>query len=793
MRKSWSTLSLIIVLLLVYSLLPASSGAQSVPPWQAAETMRRELFDAQKALLLKKPDLANGHLSAAQAAFDNVLAEPFAAIDPEAHDRVLSQLDAARQAVAEDDRVSLALARGQIWTGLMQGGYQGALQSIQNNEADTARTWLLLREYRPSTRFSRPDADATLAVEALGKGETTPAEAEAKLKADLLDTYQALLTLALDEIEAAAQDGFSMRQAESVGLAVGYWHILQPAYEEQLGSEARQQTQASLEQLLATGPTSGSAELSPLIENVRTAFRSFRAAPLDEDELSRRAGQLIRFLSLVGVEYDRGVEEGQVFLDFEIQEATTFIAGAKAAFEDLRLPLEQFDPDRTATVEALINKLQTDVQAANRKEVIVHEDVVMGDTDMALATLAELLPAEWQELDPNADFDVIASILDQVELAVANNEYDMAESARLEAYAVFDFGPEPRLLAFAPNMVARIDGIFWHGHNEQEGLAQAIATKSSPEEIAAIRESLDEALAEGRRILGDGPTAPGAVIMNAAVIVFREGLEAVIIIAALLASLVRSYQAYRRPMIIGAVLAFIATAITWVIAHQILMQFSRYGERLEAIVSLIAIAVLLLITNWFFHQVYWDSWITRFHTQKKRLLRGSTGQFIGLVLLGFSSIYREGFETVLFLQALVLDAGTWIVLQGVAFGLVGVAIVGVLTFRLQKKLPYLQMLILTGILIGGVLLIIVGNTIHVMQAVRWMTFTPIQGLQVPYWMGLWFGLYPTWESIGAQGAAAVFVIGSYYLAKYKQKRDRQARRKKFDEEKAKMKTSTAGN
>jgi high-affinity iron transporter len=754
-------------------LLPYRGLGQEQFPWQLAETLRQTLFETQKALLLKRPDEAQTQVAAAQALYDETLSASLAADAPEAQSLIRAQLAAAQAAVAGGDAAGLALARGQIWTGLLLAGYRGALHAVQQDQAEAAHRWLLLREFRPSTRFSRPDA--TLAVEALKQGDITPAEAEASLKADLLDTYQALLNQELEVIETAAAQDFTIRQAEAVGVTAGYWRILQPAYEAQLGQDAGQQANAVFVRLLAAGPTGQIDVVRPLLDEVRTTLRTFRAAPLAEAELARRAGQLLRFLSLVGVEYDRGVEEGQIFLDFEIQEATTFAGGARAAFEDLRLPLENRDPDHTAAIEALIDKLQTAVQAANRKETVVHEDIVAADVDAALAALAELMPAEWQELDPDADFDVITSILDQVEAAAAGGEYVMADSARLEAYAVFDFGPEPRLLALAPEMVARIDGLFWHGYGGQMGLAQAIALEASPTEIAAIRQTLAEALAEAQRALGDGPPAPAAIIANAAVIVFREGLEAVVILAALLASLVGGYQAYRRPMIFGALLAFLATAITWVIAQQLLLTFSRFGERLEAIVSLIAVAVLLLITNWFFHKVYWTEWLGRFHQQKSRLLGRVAGQFVGLMMLGFSSIYREGFETVLFLQALVLDAGTWIVLQGVALGMAGVVIVGILTFKLQKRLPYKKMLIWTGILIGGVLLVIVGNTIHVLQAVRWMTFTPIQGLEIPYWLGLWFGLFPTWEGFGLQIAAAVFVIGSYYLAEFQHRRERARR------------------
>lgn len=119
-------------------------------------------------------------------------------------------------------------------------------------------------------------------------------------------------------------------------------------------------------------------------------------------------------------------------------------------------------------------------------------------------------------------------------------------------------------------------------------------------------------------------------------------------------------------------------------ADALLSLFRDYGERLEAVVSLIALGVLLLITNWFFHKVYWTDHLAGFHQRKGKLLRGEAGKYLGLVILGFTSIYREGFETVLFLQALVLDAGLWFVIQGVLLGLAGVGIVGVITSRCRR-------------------------------------------------------------------------------------------------------------
>ena len=107
----------------------------------------------------------------------------------------------------------------------------------------------------------------------------------------------------------------------------------------------------------------------------------------------------------------------------------------------------------------------------------------------------------------------------------------------------------------------------------------------------------------------------------------------------------------------------LASVATWVVAQTVLGSLRGWGERLEAVVSLVAIAVLLLILNWFYHRVYWQENLQDLHKRKKRVLAGASvgilsAQALGLIALGFSSVYREGFETVLFLQALTLEAGT---------------------------------------------------------------------------------------------------------------------------------------
>jgi high-affinity iron transporter len=111
-------------------------------------------------------------------------------------------------------------------------------------------------------------------------------------------------------------------------------------------------------------------------------------------------------------------------------------------------------------------------------------------------------------------------------------------------------------------------------------------------------------------------------------------------------------------------------------------------------------------------------------------------------------------------------------MAGVAVGGLAVALVGFLVFRLQVNLPQKKMLIVTGVLIGGVLLMMVGTTTHVLQVIGWLPIHTIGWLPLPVWAGMWLGLYATWEGIGLQVLAAVFVIGSYFLAETAKARDR---------------------
>ncbi|MEM8862952.1 MAG: FTR1 family protein, partial [Chloroflexota bacterium] len=638
MSKKTSLLIALLFLLAATLARPSLSYAGNSPqdgtPWGQFEDITALLFEAQKEMLFDDPEAASAAIDLANQQLDQFLAT-YPEFPADAEQAARDALNFAAGAIDENNGNQVSAAKGKLRTALLLGSFQLTKINIDNGDYEAAREWLLVRDFRPSTRFDRPGADATLAITELIEGSTTPDKAWPKIEADLLDTYQGRMIETLGM--AADETLFPNRRSESVGLASGYWLLLEPAFRAQTGDVATDELVSSLDELVAAVIAEDETATQNSIAAIESKIENFRAAQLSEAELVRRTGQMIRYVSLIPVEYERGVEDGEVFIPFEIQEAVTFMKGAQAAFADLRPTLFADNPELVVTVQEQLDVVQAHLDEANRQVAVIPVREMKDKVRDLNNNLDTLLPDDWKQLDPDADFDVIASVLDLVEAAVAEGEYELAESAHLEAYAVFDFGPEPRLLAFAPEQVVLIDSLFWQGIDDKRGLADALATKESPETIAEIRQNLDAALAEAQRTLGDLPSAPGAIITNAAIIVFREGLEAVVILAALTASFVGGMAHFRRYIGIGAIMAFIATVVTGVIMQQLLAQFTRFGDRLEAVVSLIAIGILLLITNWFFHKVYWTDHMKDMHQQKSGVMKGNeTGQVAGLITLGFT-------------------------------------------------------------------------------------------------------------------------------------------------------------
>src|SRR5438128_7214361 len=186
-------------------------------------------------------------------------------------------------------------------------------------------------------------------------------------------------------------------------------------------------------------------------------------------------------------------------------------------------------------------------------------------------------------------------------------------------------------------------------------------------------------------------TSPMVAFLDIGVLVFREGLECILVLAAITASMTGPKRVHRRPVAFGAGLAFVASLITWCVAVRIVGSLSDNMSALDlqAATGLLAVIVLLVIMNWFFHKIYWGGWIRAHNRRRKSLLANASSVassqrrlYWGFILLGFTSLYREGFEVVLFLQSYHLRLGGGVVLKGALLGLTLSGFVAILTFAL---------------------------------------------------------------------------------------------------------------
>ena len=515
------------------------TSAAAISPSSAAETVRSSLNTAQTELIFDQQN-ASGLVQTAQTAYQNGLAE-------------LGTADFAslKKASQNNDQRRFAILSAQLWTGILRGAYQKLEQSLLKNDLQTAKRWLLVREYRRTTRNNLPETEATLALE---RNETSQARL-VSIRADLLGTYQARLSEALGDLEVNLKNNFLTLAAQNAALATGYFSILEPMY-----------PKASLAAAKAAFLGLTAAPSPPTLAAVQTVLRGWRAAPLSERERNKRAAQVMRFLPLISVEYARGVKTQngitQVSRDLEISEATAFWNGANNAFSDLESLLVQKDSLAASAARSQLSNIGQQLRLAAQQKPVALSDL-QNEIGALVTRLETIIPAEWRVSNSESDLEVIREHFSQLETAVKQGAWEQAETARISAYAILESGVEARIRFFQPQLSSEIEMLFWQGSNPT-GLAKLVNQRGSLEDFRTTRRALVTKIEEAARFVGTD-TSPAAAFVNALVIIFREGLEAVLILAALLGSLKRpEVRHLRRPLWLGAATALFASGLTFI-------------------------------------------------------------------------------------------------------------------------------------------------------------------------------------------------------------------------------------
>ncbi len=266
-------------------------------------------------------------------------------------------------------------------------------------------------------------------------------------------------------------------------------------------------------------------------------------------------------------------------------------------------------------------------------------------------------------------------------------------------------------------------------------------------------------LSKGLVLLKDKVGFTGMFFQSFSIIV-REGFEAILIIAALIAFLNKSRnQARIKSIHIGVVVGILASFATAYIIHEILHLSMASQEVLEGWIMLIAVAVLFSVSYWLVSKIDNKRWQEYINKQMRGAI--SKGSAFTLGSVAFISVYREGFETVLFYKALFLyaDSTTQGIIPGFLAGCVVLAGVFYLINTLGMRIPLKWFFGFTSVLLYYMAFTFMGKGIHELQMGEQISMTSANFLPSLSWLGM----YPTWETfIGQAVLFGAFVFALFY-------------------------------
>ena len=282
--------------------------------------------------------------------------------------------------------------------------------------------------------------------------------------------------------------------------------------------------------------------------------------------------------------------------------------------------------------------------------------------------------------------------------------------------------------------------------------------------IAEIQKGLDES---ERLVSGIGTIAPGIAFTSSFSIIFREGLESALIIGAIITYLEASRnERFKKHVYYGIILAASATALTWMIAEFFIELSGASRELIEAIAGISAVAVLFWVSFWVLNKIETKKWIE--FVKSKVWKATTTGSVMVFVLLSFFTVYREGFETVLFYQAMLSYAKHMelFVILGMIIGLAVIIGVAFIVRKLGKKLPLRVLFGLTMGIGAYMSITFLGNAIREFQEVGYITTTHLFGIipRLDVNLATMTGIHPTLETVIAQlTLLSVYLVGSVYI------------------------------
>jgi len=351
---------------------------------------------------------------------------------------------------------------------------------------------------------------------------------------------------------------------------------------------------------------------------------------------------------------------------------------------------------------------------------------------------------------------------DYLHQALLNYKNGKKDEARQKALAAYLEGIEPvevRLKANDPAFTSLLE-------QKMMNVRQAIEQGRNSSEVENKINSALSTIDSAEKMMKDEKLNYWLSFFLAASIMLREGLEAFLIIALILA-LIRSTPKAKKalPYIHGGWITAILMGVAgWFLSDWIIAISGQNREIMEGMISLIAVIVLAFVGFWLYDHSHSKKWKVFIEKKVGTQLNGE--KMIGLAFFSFMVVFREAFESILFLQAIGLETQSGDQ-SSIGFGvLAAFALIGLLAFlflKYSRKIPVRQLFRYSSWVITLLAVILIGKGIHAIQEAGWLSVT---GFPVSFKMD-WLGIYPTLESVISQMILLSILLFLYYLSNYK--------------------------
>lgn len=331
--------------------------------------------------------------------------------------------------------------------------------------------------------------------------------------------------------------------------------------------------------------------------------------------------------------------------------------------------------------------------------------------------------------------------------AYARGNLSAAKSAALSAY-LDGFEPvEPQLATRAPDLMRDIEQSML---SLRASIDQQAGLKEVKQRAATAAALLDEAEAVLSSKAGN---AGWASFVGALTILVREGLEALLIVIAIIAFLRKAERPDVLPYVhAGWIGALLAGAGTWALATYAVSISGAQREVVEGFSALFAAVVLVSVGLWLHQKSYAGLWQRYLQQKLSRVLSGRSAWF--LLALSFVAVYREVFETILFYSAMWHGGGdNSMILAGFVVGVVILVVVALGMLRFSRKLPISQFFFWSSLLMAILAVVLTGKGVAALQEAGWLGVAPISFPRID-----WLGVHPSLQVVLAQAAALLVLI-----------------------------------